>query len=239
MKKFLGFIFVAVFAASCIGGGDDEILYRSTVTFKRIDADRFYFEDCDSVALVPYDIPVGFLKGVDEQRVMILFHTDKVPFTTPMYGSKVTYGIDLVSADTISTKQPVVSMGTPALDSATFGYDPVAIFADEYFAFPSTTLEDGYLTIHFVFNYSPFFDTPHEFNLITGSDPSDPYLVRFSHNAHQDVIQYDEAQGAIAFPLKSLPDTKQDTVALKLVWDNPEYMVQDTLTFKYCSRTDW
>ena len=77
-------------------------------------------------------------------------------------------------------------------------------------------MEDGYLTLHFQTYWGPG-HILHLVNLVTGTDPADPYKVVFRHNANGD--NYGQADDAIvAFDLRDLPDTQGATVDLTLEW---------------------
>lgn len=81
-----------------------------------------------------------------------------------------------------------------------------------------TSVEDGYLTLH----YNAWWgDTAkrHDLKLLTGGDPEDPYLVRLIHDAHGDTGET-YTDGIVYFDLNALPPTGEETVRLTLNWTN-------------------
>lgn len=112
------------------------------------------------------------------------------------------------------TKNTVASEGVEK-DEENYGNDPVEIVKD----FP-TVCEDGYLTLRFRALWGRFGSIKHEVNLVTGVDPSDPYLVEFRHNMHGDLAEV-PTDAYVAFRLDKLPDTEGKTVKLKVRFTSP------------------
>lgn len=110
--------------------------------------------------------------------------------------------------DSILTKNSVPDMGEQ--NAETYGDDPLAVYGDW-----ATVVEDGYITIHFASYWAA--GVQHRINLVTGSDPDDPYKVVLYHDAGGN--RYGEAGDAlVAFSLDALPDTGGQTVKLTLEW---------------------
>ena len=126
------------------------------------------------------------------------------------------------------TKQTVASEGAEK-DAEKYGSDPVEIID----AFP-TVCEDGYLTLRFRALWSRFNYIKHEVNLVTGVDPSDPYLVEFRHNDHGDIKEI-PTEAYVAFRLNQLPDTEGKTVKLKVRYNAPSGKTK-TIEFNYKTR---
>lgn len=110
--------------------------------------------------------------------------------------------------DSVLTKQPVADLGED--NGTAYGSDPVDIVNSW-----ETVAEDGFLTIRFRTVWGGM--AKHEVNLVTGSDPDDPYKVIFCHNAHGDTVGR-VGDGVVAFDLSSLPYTGDKPVKLTLVW---------------------
>ncbi len=88
----------------------------------------------------------------------------------------------------------------------TYGTDPVTIH--------SCYIGDGYLNLR----YSALFGgkVAHFINLVKTEEDT-PYVLEFRHNAYDDP-KYAEAQGRVAFNLRTLPDTAGETVKLKIIY---------------------
>lgn len=126
--------------------------------------------------------------------------------------------------DSILTKTPVPDLGE--MNAETYGDDPVEIYGDW-----ATNVEDGYLTLHFTTYWMS--GVMHTINLVTGSDPDDPYKVVLYHDAGGN--RYGEAGDAlVAFSLASLPDTGDKTVDLTFEWTS--FSGKKTYKFPYRTR---
>ena len=185
----------------------------------------------------------NFVMQVDDKTVVHAVNLQKSPFGTKEVRALVNYrtpkdseiqqGNTYVGAenvyvnwiDSILTKKTVPTLGT---DDVTFGNDPVDIINDW-----TTVVEDGYITLRFRTYWGS--RTIHKINLITGTDPEDPYKVVLHHDAKGDY--YGEAGDAlVAFRLSDLPDTAGQTVDLTLEWQS--FSGRKTAKFKYCTRAE-
>lgn len=111
--------------------------------------------------------------------------------------------------DSIRTKMPVESVGEDNDDR--YGNDPVEIVRDWV-----TVAEDGYLTLR-VRTLWGTAGEPHILNLLTGTNPSDPYELELRHDAQGDVNGY-WGDALIAFNLNKLPREDSDTKKFTLKW---------------------
>ena len=127
--------------------------------------------------------------------------------------------------DSIRTKKPVPDLG-PEENVKAYGNDPVEIVGDWM-----TNVEDGYITLRFRTYWNTH--TVHSVNLVTGSDPDDPYKVVFYHDAGGDRLGQ-TGDALVAFRLEDLPDTKGQTVDLTLEWNS--FSGTKTAKFPYCTR---
>jgi hypothetical protein len=110
-----------------------------------------------------------------------------------------------------------------------YGNDPVDIIDDWV-----TIVEDGYLTLRFR-TVSGNMGQAHRVNLVA-ENPSNPYEVRFYHDANGDVMGNRMFDALVAFNLNTLPDTEGKSVKLKLVWDS--FSGEKSHEFDYCTRKD-
>lgn len=236
MKRKLRLVITAVLAAislvSCNKQGSDVILVKGTVTFRPFSGGKFYLKQDDSTALILKNVKdYPFSDGL-EKRALVAYEFDpNNPGTSQVEGYKRTFDVTLCAMDTIFTKAPV--QYNPA-DEDKYGNDPVGLYLDQML-FPSTMIEDGYLCVRFEM---PLTGGQHIINLLTGVDPRDPYVVEFRHNRNGDGQLYTDTFYA-NFPLKSLPDTKGKVVPLTLRWNSLASGKIESVTFDYCSRTDW
>lgn len=129
--------------------------------------------------------------------------------------------------DSILTKKSAPNLGKEE-NILKYGNDPVEMINDWV-----TTVEDGYITLRFRTYWTN--GIMHTVNLVTGSDPNDPYKVVFYHDAGGDF--FGEAGDAlVAFRLSDLPDTHGETVDLTLEWQS--FSGRRTAKFKYCTRAE-
>ena len=118
----------------------------------------------------------------------------------------------------------------PVLNEADEGKDGDDVLADWM-----TSLEDGFLTLHFQtwWGVEP---RRHELRLVIGSNPDDPYELLLVHNANDDPKSY-QADALVCFDLQdAIPvpeDPTQTTVTLK--WTNDTGQTQFR-TFPYAGR---
>lgn len=103
-----------------------------------------------------------------------------------------------------------LEVGTVSTAKSALGGDPVDIVPDWI-----TTLEDGFLTIHY--NVRASGSVQHSFTLARGEDAGEFVLL---HDAHEDTGS-DLTDGIICFPVASLlPETAGETVTLSLDYIN-------------------
>ena len=206
---------------------DPDIMYPSAIVTVKPDADNS-----------------SFRMQLDEETVLHAVNLKKSPFGTKEVRALVNYrkptsdeldngGIyaDISNVyvnwiDSILTKKTVPDLGED-MNFATYGNDPVELFGDW-----ATVVEDGYITLHFQTIWGTG-GIQHTVNLITGTDPDDPYKVVFRHNANGDI--YGEAGDAlVAFSLAELPDTEGQTVDLTIEWNS--FSGTKTAKFHYKTR---
>ena len=104
--------------------------------------------------------------------------------------------------------------GTFTTDTTVPGSDGIDINLQSWI----TTSDDGYLTLHYTAKWGQH-PVHHDFYLVAGTDPSDPYTLELRHNANGDPQEV-EAEGIINFDLNSLPDTGETAHIIHLKWKN-------------------
>ncbi len=88
--------------------------------------------------------------------------------------------------------------------------------------------DDGYLTLFYTTWWGEH-PVHHDFYLVSGLDPDDPYSLELRHNAHGDKKQT-QGDGLICFDINSLPDTGDESKIISLKWHNTE---GKTITAKF------
>lgn len=111
---------------------------------------------------------------------------------------------------TINWLEPL-DEGKVTADASVKGSDGLDILNDWM-----TGVEDGYLTVHYStwWGKSP---VQHDFYLVTGANPADPYEVELRQNANGDKKD-DQGDSLICFDINSLPDTGGQYKTLTLKW---------------------
>ena len=192
-------------------GYDPSILVPSAVVTVKPDAtnDSFCMQLDDRTVLQPVNMKKSPF-GTREVRALVNYREPTPSESQNGHTNKDFKEVYVNWLDSILTKKTVPSLGEEQ-DKKTYGNDGVEIFGDW-----CTVVEDGYLTLHFQTYWRPG-HILHLVNLVTGTDPADPYKVVFRHNANGD--NYGQADDAIvAFDLRDLPDTQGATVDLTLEW---------------------
>ena len=155
--------------------------------------------------------------------------TDKGRGTKENGGENFDRVVEINTIDSILTKKPVPTLGSVAEDEKKYGRDHVAII-DLW----ATGVEDGYLNLCFDAAWGRY-GRGHYINLVTGTDPEDPYTLVLRHNANGDDYMNGAyvARSLVAFSLRELPDTQGKTVDLTLKYDTRDG--QKSVKYKYCS----
>lgn len=212
--RWLAIAAAALGAAACSlddDGYDPSIMYPSAIVTVKTDADnsRFWMQLDDETVLNAVNMKKSPF-GAKEVRALVNYRkpTSEEMQKGGLYDDAGNVYINWI--DSVRTKGTVATIGDG--DAEVYGCDPVEILGDWI-----TVVEDGYLTLHFQTYWGN--GVQHVVNLVTGSDPSDPYKVVFRHNANGD--RYGQSGDAIvAFRLADLPDTGGETVDLTLQWDS-------------------
>ena len=180
---------------------------NALVTAKTSAEDVFYLQLDDKTTLRPVNVsksPFG------DKEVRALCYFDFVEGKPEHFDRDV----KLHWIDSVRTKSTVMSFGDEDMDEEVYGDEAIEIYNNWI-----TVLEDGYLS------FCAYWGNPnikHSIDLVAGVDENDPYLLDLRHNNLNDNI-YVGAQrgnGIIAFKLNHLPDTKGETVKLKIRYNS-------------------
>lgn len=212
------FIFGTAFQ-SCTSDDDNNYqnYYPNALVTVKSENNKTYFQLDSKTTLFPVNFNKELFGG---KEVRALVNISKVDSIVKPY----TQAVRVNWMDTILTKKAIPFKEGEDLDKL-YGNDPVEIVKDWI-----TIAEDGYLTLRFRTLWGN--KTAHKLNLITGVNKEDPYEVAFHQDAEGDTYgQW--ADGLVAFKIDDLPDTKGDTVSLKLKWKS--FDGDKSTEFKYCT----
>lgn len=212
MKKFI--FTSALLAATVISlnsckldeGQDMSKFYANAlVTVKHTDGGVFYLQLDDETTVKPSNLkksPFG------DKQVRALANISEVDATDVENEEGFDKLVYVNWIDSIRTKDIVRSVGE--LDAVKYGNDPIQIVGNWV-----TIVEDGYLTLSFRALWGNT-AIAHEINLVSGTDPENPYVLELRHNALEDNYHLNPimAAGVIAFDLSSLPSTGGEDVDL-------------------------
>ena len=234
MKRILltfSFVIASLLCLSSCGYLDTEdgyeaLYYNALVTVKHTDSGTLYFQLDDKTTLKPYGVSDSAY-GNEQFRALINY-TDRDETPTPSSdGVKFDKSVNVHRLDKVLTKQLAESQGEK--DDETYGTAPVEIVNSW-----ATIVEDGYITLVFS-GYWGDVSKAHKINLVSGVESGDPYLLELRHDACDDTVSYNATRcnGIAAFDLNSLPDTKGETVKLKIRFIS--FTGEKTVCFDYCT----
>ncbi|MGM9768089.1 MAG: NigD-like protein [Candidatus Cryptobacteroides sp.] len=223
MKKFIiaaAALIAALSFQSCNkdDGFDYNILYPNALVTIKPDGNSFYIQLDDST-VINVTNPEDF-KFEEETRAFANFQFPARPWG-PEFEAFANWIRPTLTKPTDETN------GSGDADKEEFGEDPVELVKGW------TVCEDGYLSLQFRAAWSRYGNVKHRVSLITGTDPEDPYLVVFRHDNCGDFPEV-VADGYVSFRLSSLPDTKGETVKLKVKYLSTDGM--KTVEFDYKTR---
>ena len=205
LLSLLGFGASTLMFQSCLNDDNSVDLNRPTalVTVCPDEDESFTMRLDNSTTLIPTNIkksPYG------KKEVRALVNYTESANETP---DEKIRNVQVNWLDSIRTKLPVTSAAEN--NDKLFGNDPIEIVRDWV-----TIAEDGYLTLRIrtMWGYS---NTPHIINLLTGSNPDDPFELELRHDANGDTYaRWGDA--LIAFNLNGLPRANDDEIKIKLKW---------------------
>lgn len=190
---------------SCVNDDDSYELLRPTalVTVCPNADGSFIMQLDDEIQLVPTNLKSSPF-GAKEVRALVNYAETNV---SPQ--DKKTRNVEVNWLDSIRTKLPVETLGEH--DAVKFGNDPVEIVQDWV-----TVAEDGYLTLRIRALWSSPHAT-HILNLVTGTNPEDPYELELRHDAKGDKTG-SWGDALIAFNLNKLYGADAGKAKIKLKW---------------------
>lgn len=187
---------------SCLNDDDSSELLRPTALVTVCpNADGSFIMQLDhETRLVPTNLKSSPF-GAKEVRALVNYTETNV---SPQ--DRKTRNVEVNWLDSIRTKLPVETLGEQ--DATKFGNDPVEIVQDWV-----TVAEDGYLTLRIRTLWSSPHAT-HVLNLVTGTNPEDPYEFELRHDSKGDRNgRWGDA--LIAFNLNKLLGTGNAKIKLK------------------------
>lgn len=207
---------------SCLDNDNEDwnrLYPNALVTVKHSGDEIVFFQLDDKTTLLPVNLkssPFG------SKEVRALVNYKEVDDASQEYDKAV----HVNWIDSIRTKPMAQNMGDK--NNEVYGDDPVEIVRDWV-----TIAEDGYLTLRFrtMWGYNR---VVHYVNLIPTNNPDNPYEVEFRHDANNDYAER-MGDGLVAFKLDMLPDTKGETVKLKLKWKS--FSGEKSVEFDYRTRS--
>lgn len=190
---------------SCTNDDDSPELLRPTALVTVCpNADGSFIMQLDNATqLVPTNLKTSPF-GTKEVRALVNYTETNV---SPQ--DKKVRNVEVNWLDSIRTKLPVETLGKQ--DEIKYGNDPIEIVQDWV-----TVAEDGYLTLRI----RTLWGSPHAthiLNLVTGTNPEDPYELELRHDAKGDKNgRWGDA--LIAFNLNKLPRGDAGIAKIKLKW---------------------
>lgn len=205
-----------VFSLSSCNDDDDDYYYpanlpNALVTIRPAADGSFTMQLDDSTTLTPANMQKSPYGNKEVRALVNCYRVDN----TPSNANKV----NIVWMDSIRTKLPVATTGKD--DAKTYGNDPVEIVRDWV-----TVAEDGYLTLRFRTRWGN--GTVHYINLVTGTNPDDPFDLVLRQDAKGDTNGR-MGDALIAFNLNELKHAHGDKVKLTLHWTS--YSGEKSATF--------
>lgn len=171
--------------------------FNAIVTVKKTPTDTVFFQLNDATTIYPYDYQDNYTRM---ERIICFMHSRKEAKGSFQYTCWVDWAEPLEE-------------GT--VSSSAKGEDPIDVLDDWM-----TSVEDGYLTIHYDAMWGSS-ATIHNFSVVTGSNPANPYELLLKHNANGDAMDQ-RGDGLVYFDINSLPDTGGQYIQLTLKWKNLE-----------------
>ena len=210
-------------------GTDYSKFYANALVTVKHDAEGvFYLQLDDKTTAKPSNLkksPFG------EKQVRALAHlTVGDQPATDINNSRFDKVVMVDWIDSVRTKSIVPTLGDR--DYVVYGNDPIDVVGNWV-----TIVEDGYLTLSFRAQWgSP--NKVHAINLVSGTDPKNPYVLVLRHNAFDDYYTSSgsmDVNGIVAFDLASLPPTGGKDVDLIIKYRSAYFGGEHTVKFKYCT----
>lgn len=228
MMLLLGLIMSSSVFYSCLN--DEQNEYEqiwadsdlAIVTVKPLDDHSFYMQLNDTTTLYPlnhyaFEMP-------KETRALITYKNSETQ--TAGYD----YSVNIMHLDTILTKSIAPDLGTE--NDNYYGTSMLALNGSSIWDPKGVWIEDGYITFDFII-WRGIGNIKHFINLVPVNS-ADPYELELKHNAYNDEPVV-EASSLVSFKLDNLPDTKGQTVKLKIKYKS--YVLNDYRTIELDYKT--
>ncbi|MDD7609009.1 MAG: NigD-like protein [Bacteroidales bacterium] len=216
MKKtgiILGLALLLTLPVSCLNDRDDYVDVRPTglVTVYPDEEHGFKMQLDDKTVLYPTNVKTSPYKD-KVVRALVNFTEDNSsstrPGTTKADEQLIKRNVKVNWMDSIRTKTPVKTVGES--DKLVYGGEPLEIVKDWV-----TVAEDGFITLRIRTAVGPFHQ-PHVINLVSGTNPEDPFDFVLRHDPRGD-FGNQLGDGLIAFNLNGMPH-EGDEVKVTLNW---------------------
>lgn len=210
---FAAIIGAALSLSSCWNDNDDYIDVRPTglvTVYPQADG-GFNMQLDDRTILYPTNLKTSPYKD-KVVRALVNFTDDSQRQHDDIGGSEdiIKRYVKVNWMDSIRTKTPVLTSGQD--DDLVYGDDPIDIIRDWV-----TVAEDGFITLRVRTTWGPY-HKPHRLNLVSGTNPEDPFEFVLRHDAQGDVGM-ELGDALIAFNLNELVNApSSDEVTIKLNW---------------------
>lgn len=218
MKIFKSTVFSILFAAvaatfqSCLDDNDDKFdWHRPTalVTVCPTSDGGFVMRLDDKTTLVPDNMAKSPFKE-KEVRAFVSYE-NTLASSEYDYSDEIRH-VNVLWLDSIRTKDPVYTIGEQ--DPVKYGSDPIEIVNDWV-----TVAEDGYITLRIRTRWSNP-SKRHEINLISGTNPENPFEYVLRHNAEGDT-NGQMGDALVAFNLNTIHNgSHEEPITITLRWQS-------------------
>ncbi len=229
-KSIIAAAAVLLCLPSCLkDNGTDWSRYypNALVTAKTNAGGEFYLQLDEKTTLKPDNLSKSPFGGKEVRA--LLNYTDRGAYSPEGSGQKFDRKVEVNWIDSLLTKKPAPSLGSTEENDKAYGTAPVEIINNWI-----TIIEDGYMTLSFCGVWGNRRKV-HAINLVTGTDPDDPYCLELRHNAFDDNTDIGgvNVNGAVAFNLSDIPDTQGKTVKMTICYKS--FTGERSLSFDYCT----
>lgn len=179
-------------------------LTQAIVTISTSDDQKCTMLLDEKTVLMPENIVTNPFKK--EVRALTVYE-DKGEIRPLTQDGKKYRNVNVYSLDSILTKKPVPDLGKAENDLA-YGKDPIDVYNSWM-----TVVENGYITLHFLARWGSFLTT-HKINLVSGTDPNNPYKFELRHDYNGDIdAEFGPfSAGIVAFDIKDILAKEQKEV---------------------------
>lgn len=232
-KSILLLMAVSLLAFSCEKGDDNGYIYltpNALVTAKTSPDGVFYLQLDDKTKLQPVNMNKNPYDGVTRALANLTISKEKADIKEGGIFGENDRKVRINRLQKVLTKNIVPTEGSVEKDDAKWGTAPLEMLRSW-----TTLVEDDYLTVCFYAVWG-YYQNTHYINLVSGTNPLDPYELVLRHDANGDTVAVGggrEVTSLAAFSLKDLPDTEGQTVKLTIKYIS--FTGEKTVKFDYCT----